>query len=197
MNDLHVLEFARYLSYLEPFPPITKELDKWGSRYPSQKIHLCEWLEWQTHTHKGAYGRDRPNESAQTMYNRFLNPGGLLWLAEALGEQENTLRKAAANAIEAEKYNYRFRCVAFRNVIPWDRIMELFMYCDKWRYDSELKKLIVFNTETRLPEIKADSGALEKYNKVMKVERLIEYEAKKTKPPKLTRAEKKARGWEL
>lgn len=45
------------------------------------------------------------NEGGRTTYNRFLNPGGLLWLAEVPGESEEILKQAAeasAEVVEAQ-----------------------------------------------------------------------------------------------
>ena len=142
MDDLNVIDLAEHLSFLDPMPEATRELDKWKSRYPSQKIHMISWLEWQTHTYKGAYGREKPNESARTMYNRFMNPGGLCWLADALGENEAVLMQATEAAKEAEKKEVRARCKAFRKVIPWERIMELFENPSQWRYDPQMQEMI-------------------------------------------------------
>ena len=129
LEDMDVLECAKYLSYLEPMPPVTAELDKWKSQYTSQKIHMWRWLEWQTHAYDGAYGRNKPNFSTKNTYNRLQNPGCLLWMAEVLGEDEAVLRKAVSAAIEAEKGSNKnigkSRCAAFREVIPWKRIAEL------------------------------------------------------------------------
>ena len=196
LTDIHVLEFARYLSFLEPFPPVTKELDKWGSRYPSQKVHICDWLRGQMHVFKGAYGRDRPNESAKIMYNRFLNPGGLIWIADVLGEKEAILREATAAAIKAEKVDYRGRCIAFRRVIPWARIMHLFSDCGRWQFDKQMVDLIEADSETGLPKLKDDPKAQRGYRKIFELEHCFE-ESPPKENKRLTKAEKKARGWEV
>ena len=154
MDNIHVADLARYLSYLDPEPPMTSELDQWGSRYKSQKIHMYIWIRNQPNTGKGAYSRAVGNTSGKVMYNRFLNPGGLLWLAEALGEEESTLRKAVETAVAAEKEDYRKRCIAFRQVIPWERIMELLGGCEKWRYDRKIKSLLEIDIQTGFPAIK-------------------------------------------
>lgn len=200
MNDVPVLEFARYLSYLDPLPPITKELDKWGVRYyPSQKIHMYDWISSQPKTGKGAYSRREGNTSSAVMYNRFLNPGGLLWMAEALGETEETLRKAVSAAVEAEKENYRKRCTAFRQVIPWSRIMELYENPHGWLYDKKMLPLIEFDPYPMIKQVR-------KYNKILDDEQQFSEEqlqamgiivSKPREKEKLSKAERKARGWEF
>lgn len=206
MHDIRVEELARYLYMLEPLPPVTVRLDKWGSRYPSQKVHMITWLRFQTIAASGAYGRSKPNYSAKVCYNRFLNPGGLLWLAEVLGAKEEVLCLAVQKAIEAEKQDYRGRCVAFRDIIPWAHIMEMFEDCSQWLYDQKMKALIELDTKG-LPMIK--SGKKRRYlqilheeegkeaQQIVLVDKSIVSEIKPVKKEKLTKAEKKLRGWEF
>lgn len=196
MHDIHVLEFAKYLSFLEPEPPLTKELDIWGCNQPSQKIHIFDWLEQQTQVSGGAYGRTVPNVSSKYMYNHFLNPGGLIWIADVLGESEDRLRNATAAAIEAEKINYRGRCSAFRKVISWDRIMELFSDTGKWRYDEKMLPLITIDPTTNHPILKEGLNNKKRYKKVMSDEH-GSVAPPPVKKKKLTKAEKKERGWEV
>ena len=151
---------AEYISYLEPMPPVTAALDRWKSPYPSQKIHMYQWFHGQQYAHDGAYGRMSGNYSAKTAYNRFQNPGGLLWLAESLGEDEAILRQAAEAASEAErnraKYDGKSRCAAFRRVIPWARIMALYAHWDGWRFDEKIVPLIVVDSRTDYPAIRPE-----------------------------------------
>ena len=168
MNDVHVDTLSLYFSFLEPEPPLTKELDKWGiKQYPSQKIHMVEWLQEQLVTHGGAYGRTKNNDSSKTMYNRFQNPGGLLWIAEVLGEKEENLRKAFSAAEEAQrtaaKYDGKSRCAAFRSVIPWERICELLQAPENWLYDPQMKDVIEFD-KSGFPSIK--KGKKTKYETI-------------------------------
>lgn len=168
MNDIDVMELARCLLLLEPLPPITQELDRWGSHYPSQKVHICEWLNSQAIVSKGAYGREKANSSAKAMYNRFLNPGGLLWIAEVLGERESILRAAADAAIKAERRDYRERCKAFRAVIKWERIMQLYSDYENWLYDPKLLPMIALDYKTQMPVIK--EGYRLKFQKILEKE---------------------------
>ena len=169
MEDIDVRKAVDYLVFLEPMPPVTKELDKWGSKYPSQKVHMCRWLVWQKHTYSGKYGRSTPNYSTKVTYNRFQNPGGLLWLAEVLGEDEATLRAAVAAAVEAEKkaakYDGKSRCRAFREVIPWGRIGELLDQPEKWRIDPAMADVVEFLK--RKPYPKRKTGYTSEYDRVL------------------------------
>ena len=146
MSEITVFDLAEWFSYLEPMPPITKANDHWGTKRPSQKIHMVEWLQWQAEAADGAYGRQKANTSAEKMYNRFQNPGGLLWMAEVLGEDQETLLKAVEAATqaqqEAKKYNGKTRCAAFRKVIPWQRIEVLLQNPEGWLYDQKLEGCI-------------------------------------------------------
>ena len=149
MRDIDVGEMAVILSCLEAKPPITQALDKWKSDFKSQREHMVRWLLKQPMSNPNAkafsYTRKVGNTSTKTMYNRFMNPGGLLWMAEAFGVDESVLRRAVDAAIAAEKDNYRKRSIAFRSIIPFEKIMEAFAVPEKWRYDSEVFPLLWFD----------------------------------------------------
>lgn len=72
----------------------------------------------------GAYGRQQHDGTAKQFYNRFQVAPGLLWLAEAFGEEEETLRTASA-AIKNAGRKTSAQAGAFRRVVPWRRITEL------------------------------------------------------------------------
>lgn len=152
MNDINVVECSKMLLLLDPVPPVTVRLDKWGSPYTSQKEHMCRWLNDQTKVFKGAYGRENSNTSTRTAYNRFMNPGGLLWLAEVLGEKETNLKAAIEAAVKEEKKNVRGRCAAFREVISFGRILYLYNSPEAWLYDPKLKRYLQLNP-AGIPEI--------------------------------------------
>lgn len=90
--------------------------------YTSQKEHLLGWL-GDYHT-PGAYGRQTPGKDAKHFYTRFQCVQGLMWLAEALGEDEATLKRAIQE-VDAAGRNSAAQCGAFRQVIPWSRIEAL------------------------------------------------------------------------
>ena len=154
MADLTVFELAAALQLLDPLPPITVALDKWGSRYSSQREHVVQWLRSQTvgtgaSVRAFSYQRQAGNESAKVAYSRLLNPGALLWLAEVLGESADRLTLAVEAATEAEKKNYRSRCAAFRRVIPFDRVVELYACPTGWKIDEELLPVLAFDVDGR------------------------------------------------
>lgn len=166
MNEIPTDQLARHLTYLDPEPALTKELDQWGCRYRSQKIHMCIWVNGQQYTGEGAYSREKGNKKASAMYNRLLNPGCLLWLADALGEKESNLREAVKAA--ASKDDYRQRCAAFREVIPWSRICQLYEDFEGWRYDRKILPLLALDDRTGFPEIK--EGKRSRYLKILRDE---------------------------
>ena len=154
--DLNIYDMIEIMSFLEPNPPITKALDKWGTVGTDQKGHMLGWCSAQPTKGKGAYSRSKGNESTRIMYNRFLNPGGLLWMAEALGAKEQTLRQAVDAAIAAEKTDYRNRCKAFREVISFDDIVDLINEPQGWLIDERIVPLLDFDDETGQPYLKEE-----------------------------------------
>ena len=154
MDDLSVSELARYLSFLDQ--------GETGKKYKSQKAHMLLWLEAQQETHGGAYGRIKANDSAKAMYNRFQNPDGLLWIAKALGEDEETLRSASESASKADK---KSRCKAFRAVIPWERVIELLENPLQWHVDARLADVVTRNEKTGYPQIA--KGMKAKYESII------------------------------
>lgn len=154
--DINIYDMIEIMAFMVPEPPVTKEIDLWGTVAKDQKGHMIGWCSSQPTKGKGAYSRSKGNESTRTMYNRFLNPGGLLWMAEVLGENEAVLRKAVKAAADAEKVNYRNRCTAFREVIPFDRIMELVDNPDGWMIDKRVLPLLEFDAETGQPYLRED-----------------------------------------
>ena len=149
MKDIDVGVLSEYLRYLDPDLPVTRELDQWGTKgwYKTQKMHMVLWIDSQSTTGSGNYTRSEPNSSAKKMYNRFLNPGGLLWMLEALGEDEAKLREAVAEAVKAEDISIRRRCTAFRKVIPFERLLELYNNPHGWHYDPLITPYLKFDDE--------------------------------------------------
>lgn len=137
-NDVDVTLFSEMLSYLEPHPELTEKLHRWKKPYSSEKAHMCLWFGSQTTKGGGSYTRNSPNSSAKTTYNRLLCPGGMLWIAEVLGEEPEKLKEAARSARKAEKVFWRNRGQGFRDVIPFERIYELYQHPEKWKYDKKL-----------------------------------------------------------
>ncbi|WP_206615321.1 hypothetical protein [Rhodococcus spongiicola] len=90
--------------------------------YATQKEHLTGWLA--EYNGPGAYGRKNHDRDARAFYQHFRCAPGLLWLAEALGEDPEVLRTGVA-AIQAAGSNLSSQCAAFRRTVPWERIEEL------------------------------------------------------------------------
>ncbi|ANE44700.1 hypothetical protein SU48_01635 [Deinococcus puniceus] len=90
--------------------------------YSSQKRHLIGWLG--EYGGEGAYNRKNPGKDARHFYTRFQCAPGLLWLAEALGEDPETLERGV-EAIRGAGKKDAAQCGAFRAVVPWERIAAL------------------------------------------------------------------------
>ena len=139
MNDIQVSKFALILKFLDPAPASTSALDSWGTKARSQKAHMIGWFMSQLTTGEKGYKRARANNSSASTYNRLLNPGALIWIADSLGEDRAAIEKAAQAAAKAEEDDYRDRCKAFRRIIPWERIYQLLTQPQGWRIDPAVK----------------------------------------------------------
>ena len=122
--DLPVQSLLDAILSLDPFPPITvetsrahPELELGLARFPSQKAGAVKWLQ-------GLIKRKKT--SGRAAYNEKQNLLCLLWLAEALGESQEILKKAIDSAMRSNTMPER--CEAYRKVIPFDRIRTL--YCE-------------------------------------------------------------------
>lgn len=140
-NDIHVLDLRKIILSKPSSLPITDEYE--GHKpieirtawYSSQKEHLAGWL--LEYNSSGAYNRTTPSISSKRFYNRFQCAAGLLWLAEALGENTDVLKKAVI-AINQAGNRTASRCAAFRKVVPWTRLYELIQ--DHLKFIQSLKK---------------------------------------------------------
>lgn len=120
-RDMRAPEFAAVLRRLQPHTPIA---DQWEVLRPprskwwrSEREHMAAWFSQAEGP--GAYGRRKAQTAAQT-YNRLLCPPALLWIAEALGVERETVR-AAANAAWTKKH-IAAQCGEIRRHIPWQEI---------------------------------------------------------------------------
>lgn len=128
--DYDVNDFAQLLIKLEEHPPITvqydnnfgQEKDVWWS---SQREHMFEWFTKQDSFGEGNYKRNTINKSAMKTYNRLQCAGALLWIAEALGENEELIRNTA---IAASREIKNKRAGVVREQIPWENIVKLCEY---------------------------------------------------------------------
>lgn len=179
LTDVHVDDLVEFMLYLEPEPPITTDYCKrrtWKGKkpvdvalYQSQKAHMCLWFDGQPTQGAGEYSRSKGNESSRVTYDRFMNPYGLLWMAEAFGESEDRLRVAMEAALNEK--NHRNRCNAFRRIIPFDRLLELFVEPGRWRYDVDVKPLLEFDGETNAPYVPEENDMA--FMEILKKEKCI------------------------
>lgn len=123
-SDMRSPELATIFRSLEPHTDIA---EKWERLRPppsrwwrSQKQHMIAWFSQAEGP--GAYGRRRAQTAGQT-YNRLLCPSALLWIAEALGADHETVRTAANEAWT--KKHLATQCAVIRRHIPWQTVMSL------------------------------------------------------------------------
>ncbi|MGW4018289.1 hypothetical protein ACWECW_18510 [Rhodococcus ruber] len=128
------MQLREVISTLPVSTPITDEYetDRFGKKvwYRSQKEHLQGWLA--EYNGPGAYNRTTHTGTARDFYQRFRCVAGLIWLAEALGEDPQVLRAAVAD-VRAAGPNPSSQCAAFRRKVPWPRIEELLADHDRTR----------------------------------------------------------------
>lgn len=122
--------FARMISQLPAHPPLydtlgggAEDAHNYGVGYQTQQQHLVGWFSQLAGP--GAYNRKTRGLKARHGYNHFQCAEGLLWLAEALGEDPEVVR--AAYAAVAEHTHTAARSAAVRKLIPWERIVELIL----------------------------------------------------------------------
>lgn len=127
LKDLDVEDFARRISMLDKPTPLADQYDlTYGQEkerwWTGQREHLNVWCQFQTT--EGFKGfKHEPNHSARRMYNNFGRPETLLWLAEAVGIEEEKLDAVVSkisNNLPASS-----RCKDLRKIIPFDAILEL------------------------------------------------------------------------
>lgn len=89
--------------------------------YSDQREHVVGWL--RELDGPGAYGRTTRGLSARHFWQHFQCAPGLLWVAEALGEDPDLVQAAADAA--GGRGRAAAQCAAIRRVIPWERTAEL------------------------------------------------------------------------
>ena len=122
--DIPVDVLRKIIRRLPEDQPVTDEFEFGAGTawYRSQREHLDGWLS--QYNGPGAYNRKKPSTSSRQFYNHFRCAAGLLWLAEALGEDPAVLR-SAVKSVRAAGKNPSSQCAAFRRAVPWSRIVEL------------------------------------------------------------------------
>lgn len=88
----------------------------------TEREHMIGWFTDNQTTGSGSYTRETSNLSARRCYNRLMNAASLLWIAEAVGIDELTVKQAFESAKAAS--DYRKACGAIRAIITWDMIYE-------------------------------------------------------------------------
>lgn len=89
----------------------------------TEREHMVEWFRANETKGSGSYSRQAPNSSARRCYNSLMNAASLLWIAEAVGIDDLTVKVAYDAAVEAG--DYRRACGAVRKIITWDMIYAL------------------------------------------------------------------------
>lgn len=87
-----------------------------------EREHMVIWFRANETKGSGSYSRQEPNKSARRCYNSLMNAASLLWIAEAVGIDESTVRRAYEAAAVAG--DYRRACGAIRRIITWDMIYD-------------------------------------------------------------------------
>lgn len=130
-ENLSAVDFSRVLSKLPEGLPISDQYDarRSGSDrllaeehwYSSPKQSMVSWYE-DLEAPDGST-RKRRSLEARVGWNRSTSPQGMLWIAEALGEDAATLNEAVEEANRRKRLTSQ--CSAIRRTIPWARIAEL------------------------------------------------------------------------
>ncbi len=127
-NDLQCRKFADILATKKEHYPysdryISEVHDSPEKTGNTEKEHMVIWFRSNETKGSGSYSRNNPNKSARKCYNSLMNAASLLWIAEAVGIDELTVKKAYEAA--AKSGDYRRACGAIRKIITWDMIYAL------------------------------------------------------------------------
>lgn len=128
LPDIRCREFSDFLSTKKDHYPYSDRYiaevhdspDKTGR---TEREHMVVWFRANETKGSGSYSRETPNRSARRCYNSLMNAASLLWIAEAVGVDELTVRRAFEAAVAAG--DYRRACGAIRKIITWDMIYAL------------------------------------------------------------------------
>lgn len=124
-NDIKCRRFAKLLKTKQDHYPYSDKYiaevhdspDKTGH---TEREHMVKWFRANETLGFGPYSRQSQNKSARRCYNRLMNAASLLWIAEAVGVDEFTIKHAYEAAVVAG--DYRRACSAIRRIISWDMI---------------------------------------------------------------------------
>ena len=116
--------FADVLDSLPKRLPISDAFDL--ERSPEWELdHREMWVGWlREYEGPGAYDRVTRGGTAKDSWNHMQNPPAMVWAAEAVGVDKESIREAidAANAKESEGGNLSSQGAAVRRVLPWKLI---------------------------------------------------------------------------
>lgn len=113
--DASVAQLLRAIRHLPADEPVI-DPKKW---YHTQKQHWIGWL-GEYHT-AGAYGRQVVEKrDARYAYNHIVEPKMLLWLIEAAGLSEATVKKAKKLAGQGKTMMQQ--SAAIRRLVEWDGV---------------------------------------------------------------------------
>jgi len=118
--DIPNTEMAAVFAHLQQDEGQKEILENCRVRWDYEQLHMVTWFSCQLSLGEGLYSRSRPNHSARVTYERLLNPYSLLWIALALGEDQDLILDAN-EAMKPHK-DYRDKAIAIRNRIPYSRI---------------------------------------------------------------------------
>ncbi len=127
-QDIRCNSFSRLLSTKKDHYPysdryIAEVHDSRSKTVRTEREHMVAWFADNETKGFGSYSRLEPNRSARRCYNSLMNAASLLWIAEAVGIDELTVRRAYEAAVAAG--DYRRACGAIRKIITWDMIYAL------------------------------------------------------------------------
>lgn len=116
---------AKILGTAGPHYPVSDKYERdylpGPSWWSSQQEHVTSWLN--ELDGPGAYDRQTRGLGAKHFYNHFQCAPGLLWVAEALGEDLAVVQRAADSAGGVGRGGTQ--CAMIRRGIPWSRIEAL------------------------------------------------------------------------
>lgn len=128
MPDIRCKTFSDFLATKNDHYPysdryISEVHDSRDKTGRTEREHMVAWFRANETKGSGSYSRENPNKSARRCYNSLMNAGSLLWIAEAVGMDELTVRQAYDAAVAAG--DYRRACGAIRKIITWDMVYAL------------------------------------------------------------------------
>lgn len=89
----------------------------------AEREHMVEWFRANETFGFGSFSRQTLNRCARRCYNSLMNAASLLWIAEAVGVDEFTVRRAYEAAVAAGDYHRA--CGVIRKIITWGTIYAL------------------------------------------------------------------------